>query len=88
MRSAAGMQTLKSNICEIKMDLLSEEDTTKNVVKVIELEEPVKQKNQRVSRNGLQIRLKNLQGVKNSRIHKDLVNGSMIYYCFVLQKAA
>jgi len=38
------MQTLKSNICEIKMDLLSEEDTTKNVVKVIELEEPVKQK--------------------------------------------
>jgi len=49
MRSPNGMQTLKRNLLETGMHLSIQDDITENVIKAIELEEPVKQK--RISDN-------------------------------------
>lgn len=88
IRSPNGMQTLKNNLLSTGMNLLIEENITGNVVHAIELEEGVKQK--RIS-DGIPKwfakTFKEFAGVKGSKIHTDLQNGSLIYYRFVLQKS-
>jgi ubiquinone/menaquinone biosynthesis C-methylase UbiE len=87
MRSPNGMQTLKSHLHATGMQLLSEEDITGNVVSAIELEEEVKQK--RISDSipkWFAKTFKEFAGVKGSKIHTDLQDGTLIYLRFVLQK--
>ena len=88
MRSPNGMTTLKNNLLSTGMNFLAEEDITDNVVNAIELEEEIKQK--RIS-DGIPKwfvkTFKEFAGVKGSKIHTDLQNGSLIYHRFVLQKS-
>lgn len=88
IRSPNGMQTLKNNLLATGMPLLLEEDISGNVINAIELEEEVKQK--RIS-DGVPKwfakTFKEFAGVKGSKIHSDLQDGSLIYHRFVLQKA-
>lgn len=87
MRSPYGMQTLKTNLLATHMQIKLDEEITSNVVNAIELEEEVKQK--RISANipkWMAKPFKEFAGVKGSRIHEDLKNGSLVYRRFVLQK--
>ena len=87
MRSPNGMQTLKKNLDATGMQIKVDEDITGNVIDAIGLEENVKQK--RISDNipkWLSKPFKEFAGVKGSKIHHDLENGSLVYRRFVLQK--
>lgn len=87
IRSPVGMQTLKDSLLATRMNLLTEEDITNNVIKAIEIEEPEKQK--RIAEGIPKWFTKTFQefaGVKNSKIHTDLQSRSLIYHRFVLQK--
>ena len=87
IRLASEMQTLKESLLATGMNLLSDEDITNNVVKAIETEEPEKQK--RIAATIPKWFIKTFQefaGVKNSKAHKDLQSGTLIYHRFVLQK--
>ncbi len=87
MRSPTGMQTLKKNLVATHMQMKVDEEITRNVVHAIELEEDVKQK--RISDNvpkWITKPFKEFAGVKGSKIHEDLKNGSLEYRRFVLQK--
>lgn len=88
IRSPNGMQTLKNNLLATGMHFSIEEDITNNVINAIELEEEVKQK--RISDSipkWLIKAFKEFAGVKGSKIHKDLQEGSLVYHRFVLQKS-
>ncbi|HEY5408061.1 MAG TPA: class I SAM-dependent methyltransferase [Ginsengibacter sp.] len=87
MRSPNGMQTLKNNLLATRMQIKIDEEITSNVINAIELEEETKQK--RISDNipkWIAKPFKEFAGVKGSRIHEDLKNGSLVYRRFVLQK--
>ena len=87
MRSPNGMQTLKGNLLATGMHLSVQDDITENVIRAIELEEPVKQK--RISENipkWFTKIFREFAGVKGSKIHEDLKNGSLVYHRFVMQK--
>jgi ubiquinone/menaquinone biosynthesis C-methylase UbiE len=87
IRSPNGMQTLKNSLLATSMHISVEEDITGNVINAIEMEETVKQK--RISDNipkWLAKPFKEFAGVKGSKIHEDLKNGSLLYHRFVLQK--
>ena len=66
-----------------------DQDITLNVVDAIEMEETIKQK--RISANiprWLAKPFKEFAGVKGSKIHEDLNNGSLVYHRFVMRKKA
>ena len=87
MRSPNGMRTLKKNLLATHMQMTVDEDITGNVIHAIELEEDGKQK--RISENipkWIARPFKEFAGVKGSKIHEDLKNGSLEYRRFVLQK--
>ena len=89
MRAPAGMQMLRQSLLATGMTLVMEEDITDNVVKAIELEEPVKQK--RIAAGipkWFRKTFSEFAGVKNSEIHTGLQQKTLIYYRFVLQKNA
>jgi ubiquinone/menaquinone biosynthesis C-methylase UbiE len=89
MRSPNGMQTLKRNLLSTGMYMTMQEDITENVVNAIELEDTEKQK--RISDNipkWLAKPFREFAGVKDSKIHRDLKNCSLVYHRFVLQKTA
>ncbi len=86
IRSPEGMKTLKTNLQESGMSILQEEDITNNVIKAIEMEEPLKQKRieQHVPK-WFQNMFREFAGVKGSKIHEDLSSRTLIYYRFVLK---
>lgn len=87
MRSPSGLQTLRSNLLKSGLELIEEEDVSKNVVNAIEQEEPAK--NDRINKNvprWLQKTFKEFAGVRGSKIHTDLRDGILVYYRFVLRK--
>lgn len=87
MRCPNGMQTLKRNLLGTGMYLSIQDDITENVIKAIELEEPIKQ--QRISENipkWFTKTFREFAGVKGSKIHEDLKNCSLVYHRFVMQK--
>lgn len=87
MRSPNGMQTLKRNLLDTGMRLQLQNDITENVIRAIELEDPVKQ--QRISENIPKWLIKPFRefaGVKGSKIHEDLKACLLVYHRFVLQK--
>ncbi len=89
MRGSNGMKTLKTNLLKSELELLSEEDITKNVVEAIEKEEVAKQA--RIA-SGIpkwfQKIFKEFAGVKGSRIYEELRSNELIYHRFVMQKRA
>jgi hypothetical protein len=69
------------------MEIIHEEDITDNVIKAIELEEPLKQK--RIKEHvpkWFQNMFSEFAGVKGSKIHEDLRSRKLIYYRFLLVK--
>ena len=87
LRSPNGMQTLKKHLMATYMKLKVDEDITTNVINAIELEEDVKQK--RISDNipkWIAKPFKEFAGVKGSRIHEDLKNGSLVYHAICFTK--
>jgi len=87
MRSPNGMQTLKNNLLATGMHLSLQEDITENVIRAIELEDPLKQK--RISENipkWFAKPFREFAGVKGSKIYEDLKSCSLVYHRFVLQK--
>ena len=87
IRPAAAMVTLRQQLLASGMQLITEEDISDNVRRAIELEEPIKQKR---IRENIPVRLqevfKQFAGVVNSKAHKDLLSGQLVYYRFVLKK--
>jgi ubiquinone/menaquinone biosynthesis C-methylase UbiE len=87
MRSPDGMKLLRNNLLHSGMELLTEEDISKNVVKAIEHEEAGK--NERIRKyisKWFQKTFSEFAGVTGSKIHTDLRDGLLVYYRFVLQK--
>jgi len=87
MRSPTGLQTLRNNLLKSGMEIIEEEDVSKNVVKAIEQEEPFKK--ERIKRSipkWLQKAFSEFAGVLGSKIHTDLRDGILLYYRFVLKK--
>ena len=68
------------------MEVVSEEDIGKNVVRGIELEEPIKQK--RIKGNipsWVQPVFKQFAGVVGSKAHRQLISGEVVYKRFLLR---
>jgi len=89
MRSPNGMNTLRNNLVITGMNMTVDQDITLNVVDAIDMEETIKQK--RISENiprWLAKPFKEFAGVKGSKIHEDLNNGSLVYHRFVMRKKA
>ena len=87
MRSPAGLETLRKNLINSGMVLLEEEDITRNVINAIEQEESIKlSRIQNNIPNWLQKIFKEFAGVKNSKIHTDLLSGNLVYHRFVMKK--
>jgi ubiquinone/menaquinone biosynthesis C-methylase UbiE len=87
LRSPEGMQTLRKNLVDSGMDLLEEENISENVIKAIEMEEPLKQK--RIEQHipvWFQKSFKEFAGVKGSKIHTSLQSRELVYYRFVMRK--
>lgn len=87
MRSPNGMQSLKRYLLDTGMHLQLQNDITENVIRAIELEEPMKQR--RISENipkWLINAFREFAGVKGSKIHEDLKTFLLVYHRFVLQK--
>ena len=87
IRSPHGMNTLKTNLIDSKLQLIEEDDITDNVRKAIEMEEPIKVK--RIEKNipqWLQGMFKEFAGVEGSKIHEDLKARTLIYHRFLLKK--
>ena len=87
MRSPGGMKVLRNNLVQSGLEILNEEDISKNVVKAISQEEPVK--NKRIEKHipkWFQPTFREFAGVQGSKIHTDLRDGILVYHRFVLQK--
>lgn len=87
LRTSAGVTTLHQQINSCKLEVVSEEDISKNVVRGIELEEPIKQK--RIKENipyWIQPVFKQFAGVVGSKAHKQLISGELVYKRFLLRK--
>jgi ubiquinone/menaquinone biosynthesis C-methylase UbiE len=87
MRSPEGLQTLRNNLLKSGLEILEEENVSMNVIRAIEYEEPSKE--ERIKKNipkWLQQTFREFAGVKGSKIHRDLCEGSLVYYRFILKK--
>jgi len=88
MRSPNGMNTLRNNLLHSGMQILLEEDISKNVVAAIESEEALKQ--ERIHEHipsWFQSTFKEFAGVKGSQIHEGLKSGILVYHRFVVKKS-
>jgi len=86
LRTSAGVTSLQQQINSCDMEVVSEEDISKNVVRGIELEEPIKQK--RIKENipqSVQPLFKQFAGVVGSKAHKQLISGELAYKRFLLR---
>jgi ubiquinone/menaquinone biosynthesis C-methylase UbiE len=87
MRDPQRIKLLESQLRESGMNMLEQRDITKNVVKAIELEDDLKR--ERIKGkfpSWLEKSFEEFAGVKGSQIHRDLDEGRLVYYQFVLQK--
>jgi ubiquinone/menaquinone biosynthesis C-methylase UbiE len=87
MRSPGGMEKLQNYLEESGMLMKEQEEITDNIIKAIELEEPVKQ--DRINKDipkWFQKMFREFAGVRGSKIHEDLKSRGLVYYRFVLQK--
>lgn len=88
LRGPEGMTMLKEQLQASGLQLLSEENITRNVSNAIEEEDANKQQriNQHIAR-WIRPAFSEFAGTKGSRIHKDLLSNALIYYSFVLKKS-
>jgi ubiquinone/menaquinone biosynthesis C-methylase UbiE len=86
LRTSAGVTTLQQQINLCNMEVVSEEDISKNVVRGIELEEPIKQKRikEKISQSVHPV-FKQFAGVVGSKAHKQLISGELVYKRFLLR---
>jgi ubiquinone/menaquinone biosynthesis C-methylase UbiE len=87
IRVSDAVAVLKEQLKRSGMQLLLEEDISANVCRAIEAEEAVKQK--RINEHipaWLHKTFKEFAGVAGSKAHRNLLNGALVYYRFVLQK--
>ena len=88
-RSVENMELLKSQLDKSGLELLEEENISQNVVNAMEAEDDVKQKRiKRLVPAKWQKLFAEFAGVVGSRLHTNLINGSRLYYRFVLRKVA
>lgn len=88
-RSVENMELLKSQLSKSGLELLEEENISQNVVNAMEAEDEVKQKRiKRLVPAKWQKLFAEFAGVVGSRLHTNLINGSRLYYRFVLRKVA
>ena len=82
------MELLKSQLGNSGLQLLEEENISQNVVNAMEEEDEVKQARiKRLVPTKWQKLFAEFAGVVGSRLHTNLINGSRLYYRFVLKKA-
>lgn len=87
-RSVENMELLKSQLGNSGLQLLEEENISQNVVNAMEEEDEVKQARiKRLVPAKWQKLFAEFAGVVGSRLHTNLINGSRLYYRFVLKKA-
>lgn len=88
-RSVENMELLKSQLKNSGLELLEEENISQNVVNAMEAEDDVKK--ERIKKL-VPVRWQKIfgefAGVVGSRLHTNLINGSRLYYRFVLRKGA
>ncbi len=88
-RSVENMELLKSQLGNSGLELLEEENISENVVNAMEAEDDVKQARiRRLVPEKWQNLFAEFAGVVGSRLHTNLINGSRLYYRFVLRKTA
>ncbi len=86
-RSVENMDLLKKQLKESGLELLEEENISANVVRAMEAEDDVK--NARIKKlvpARWQKLFAEFAGVVGSKLHTNLINGSRLYYRFVLKK--
>jgi len=85
IRTSEAVDLLQQQIISCGLQLISEEDISRNIIRGIELEEPIKQK--RIKENippGLQPIFSQFAGVTGSKAHIQLQSGQLVYKRFVL----
>lgn len=83
------MATLKSQLLATGMNMLEEENITSNVIQSIEDEDESKRARiERLIPQKWQKLFCEFAGVKGSKFHQTLQNGTRLYYRFVMQKAS
>lgn len=88
-RSVENMELLKSQLGKSGLELLEEENISQNVVNAMEAEDEVKQARiKRLVPDRWQKLFAEFAGVVGSKLHTNLINGTRLYYRFVLKKAA
>ncbi|MCB9246314.1 MAG: class I SAM-dependent methyltransferase [Flavobacteriales bacterium] len=87
LRSPGGMQLLEQHLQNCGMDLLFEDEISKEVVKAIELEEDIKRNRIRQAiPKWLHEAFAEFGGAVGSQIHLQLKSGDLVYKRFMLQK--
>jgi ubiquinone/menaquinone biosynthesis C-methylase UbiE len=87
LRVAEAATTFKEQLRATKMEIVHEDNISKNVSRAIEMEEPVKQ--QRIKENipkWMHKVFKQFSGVVGSKAHQQLQSGELVYLAFVLRK--
>jgi ubiquinone/menaquinone biosynthesis C-methylase UbiE len=87
LRTSGGVATLQQQINLCGLEVISDEDISKNVVRGIEQEELIKQK--RIKENipqWVQPMFKQFAGVVGSKAHIQLMSGELVYKRFLLRK--
>lgn len=86
-RYATFMDELKTQLHNSGLTLISEEDITSNVVQAIQSENAVKcDRIEKLIPPRWQKLFSEFAGVEGSKFHRNMVEGSRLYYRFVLQK--
>lgn len=88
-RSVENMDLLKRQLVNSGLEILEEENISSNVVNAMESEDDIKQARiKKLVPEKWQKLFAEFAGVVGSRLHTNLINGSRLYYRFVLKKAA
>ena len=86
-KNVENMETLRNQLMETGMDMISEENITDNVIRAIEEEDDAKQERIRTLIPAKWQKLfSDFAGVVGSRFHLSLKEGTRKYYRFVMQK--
>ncbi len=88
-RSVENMELLKSQLANSGLELLEEENISQNVINAMEAEDIEKQARiKKLVPEKWQKLFAEFAGVVGSRLHTNLINGTRLYYRFVLRKVA
>jgi hypothetical protein len=89
IRTSKDVETFKQAMRTCGLELIEEEDISENVRLAIELEEPIKQvRIQEHVPAFMREVFRQFAGVKGSKAHVSLKDGTLLYYRFVLRKSA